>query len=241
MGAVEVEAFLNHLAINRGLSGATQNQAFSALLFLYGQALKIELKGIDAKRAKTRKLLPVVLSVAEVKEFLRAVPEGTPRTLVGLLYGCGLRVSEALRLRVKDVDFGNGLVWIRDGKGGKDRSLSMPAKLAEALRRQVERSRILFEQDEERGGARVWVEPSLDRKYGHGPSRNWTWFWVFAAEGRSVDPRDGKRKRHHLMEVSVSRWISRAVKEAGIEKRVSAHTLRHSYATHLIRSLHPAG
>jgi integrase len=119
-GEAEVEAFLNHLAINRGVAPGTQNQAFSALIFLYGRVLGVELKGIDAKRAKARKTLPVVLSVEEVKAIMAAVPEGTPRTLLSLLYGCGLRVNEVLRLRVKDLDFENGLVWVRNGKGGKD-------------------------------------------------------------------------------------------------------------------------
>jgi len=185
-------------------------------------------------RAKEKKRLPVVLSVDEVRRLLAQVPEGTPRTLVGLLYGCGLRVNEALRLRIKDADFENRLVWVREGKGGKDRSLSMPGRLAAALERQVAGARLLFDQDVESGGARVWVEPSLDRKHGHGLSKSWPWFWVFPAAARSVDPRDGLQKRHHLLEAAVSRWISGAVQRAGIEKKVSAHTLRHSYATHLL-------
>lgn len=235
LGREEIEAFLNHLAVNRGVSAGTQNQAFSALRFLYVDVLGLEFEGIAAKRAKQRRRLPVVLSAAEVARYLGQVPVGRPRTLVSLLYGCGLRISEALGLRIKDIDFDNRLVWVRGGKGGKDRALAMPSRLVAGLGREVARARVMFEEDEAAGGARVWVDASLDRRSGGGFSRSWAWFWVFAADKRSIDPDDGVEKRHHVLEVTVSRWLSKAAKTAGIDKRVTAHTFRHSYATHLLQ------
>ncbi len=235
MGKGEVEAFLTHLAMERRVAASTQSQAFNAIMFLYRTVLKMPLEGVDAVRAKQPRRLPVVLSREETAKLLGEVPGGTPRCLVGLLYGCGLRVSEGLRLRVKDVDFDNGLVWIRQGKGAKDRCVSMPKRLAESLKLQVRRARLLFDEDEAEGGARVFVEPALDRRYGGRLSRSWEWFWVFAAAGRAVDPRDGETKRHHVLEGAVSQWLRKAVKGAGITKKVSAHTLRHSYATHLLQ------
>ncbi len=234
-GGPEVEAFLNHLAINLGVAPGTQKQALNALAFLFQQVLEVKLGELSARRPKEKKRLPVVLSVAEVKRLLEAMPEGTPRTLAGLLYGCGLRVSEALSLRVKDVDFENGLVWVREGKGKKDRALTMPKRLQPKLELQVRKAQLQYDQDASEEGPFVYVEPALDRKHGHGLSRSWVWYWVFAAEGRSTDPRDGKAKRHHILESTVSRWLAAAVRKADIEKRVTAHTLRHSYATHLLQ------
>lgn len=236
VGQAGVEAFLNHLAINKRVAANTQNQAFSALLFLYRDVLKIPLEGVTSQRAKVKKRLPVVLSKDETRRVIKCTRQGTPRILLSLLYGCGLRVSEGLRLRTKDVDFPNGLIWVRDGKGGKDRCLTMPQKLLPALEAQVESARLLFEEDERHGGAQVYVDPSLNRKSGNGFSKSWPWFWVFPAALRSKDPRDGILKRHHILEGAVSKWLKNATTEAGIEKRVTAHVLRHSYATHLLQS-----
>lgn len=233
VGQDGVEAFLNHLAINRDVAPGTQNQAFSALLFLYREVLKQEWTKLSAKRAKERQKLPVILSQEEMRAVLQKIPAGTPKVLISLLYGCGLRVTEALRLRIKDVDFPNQLIWVRDGKGGKDRSLTMPEGLRDALERQRCRARTQFEEDEATGGARVYVEPSLDRKSSGTFSKSWEWFWIFPAGKKSKDPRDGVLKRHHLLEGAVSKWLKKALKEVGVEKRVTAHTLRHSYATHL--------
>lgn len=238
MGRAEVEAFLNHLAVNRRVSAATQGQALNALVFLFVRVLGREHEAFEFRRAKRRRRLPVVLSEGEVRLLLQKAPEGMPRLLFGLLYGCGLRVSEGLRLRVKDVDFGNGVVWVRGGKGDKDRCLKMPERLREGLERQVAKARLLYGDDaSSEEGVRVSVDPALERKSGGTISGRWEWFWVFPALRRAVDPRDPDcgLKRHHVLEASVSRWIREAVKKAGVEKRVTAHTLRHSYATHLLQ------
>ena len=247
MGRGEVEAFLNHLALKRKVSVATQKQALNALVFLFVRTLKHPAEEYHFRRAKTAKRLPVVLSKEEVKRVLQEAEEGAPRLFLGLLYGCGLRVSEGLRLRVKDVDLTNGLVWVREGKGGKDRCLCLPERLRGAMKRQVDAARVLFRQDEAtKEGARVWVEPSLNRKSAGRFARSWNWFWVFPAVKRSKDPRDGKEgglrssgagalKRHHVLEGAVSKWLKKAVVRAGVEKRVTAHVLRHSYATHLLQ------
>lgn len=235
LGQKGVESFLENLAVKRGVAAATQNQAFSALLFLYRDVLEFELKGLDVRRAKKGHKLPVVLSKQEVIRLFEQLPEGREGCFVRLLYGCGLRVSEALRLRVKDVDFDNSLVWVRSGKGGKDRSVSLPKSLEVRLLAQVKTARLLYEQDELGGGSRVKVEASYDKKLGGQPSRSWEWFWVFPADQRSVDPQDGEVKRHHLLEGSPSRWISNAAKKADIPKKITAHVFRHSYATHLLQ------
>lgn len=236
VGQAGVEAFLNHLAVNRRVAASTQNQAFNALLFLFREVLKLEWDEVNAKRAKVTRRLPVVLSREEVKRLLGETREGLPRLLLALLYGCGLRVSEGLRLRVKDLDFSNGLVVVRSGKGNKDRCLAMPKGLASGLERQVQASRLVYEADNEMGGAKVSVEGSLDRKTGGTISSSWEWFWVFPAATRSNDPRDGELKRYHIMEGAVSKWLKDAVKRAKIDKRVTAHALRHSYATHLLQA-----
>ena len=230
-----VEAFLDDLAMRGKVGAATQSQALNALVFLFCEVLGREREEFSFKRAKKGRRLPVVLSREEARALLGEAGAGTPRTFVSLLYGCGLRVSEGLRLRVKDVDFGNGLVWVREGKGGKDRALAMPGRLRGALEHQVAGARLLWEGDRDRGGARVGVPEGLERKSGGTLSGKWEWFWVFPAAKKSVDPRDGKEKRHHLLEGSVSRWIKGAAGRAGIAKRVTAHTLRHSYATHLLQ------
>ena len=236
LGVREVEAFLNHLAGDLDVAESTQNQAFCALLFLYREVLEIDLEGISAKRARKKKRLPVVLSKDETRAVLEAVRKPGYRLMTQLLYGCGLRVSECLRLRIKDVDFPNGLVWVRDGKGGKDRSLAMPERLRRQLQRQHDYARLVFEGDEEDGEARVWVPEALDRKSGGRFSRSWVWFWFFPSEKRAIDPRDGVRKRHHVLESAVSKAIRGAVEAAGVEKRVTAHVFRHSYATHLLQN-----
>ena len=236
LGQPGVEVFLNCLAVEREVSASTQNQAFNALLFLYREVLKMEWEDLNVKRAKVTRRLPVVLSRDEVRSVLRGTREGMPRLLLGLLYGCGLRVSEGLRLRIKDVDFSNGLIIVRNGKGGKDRCLSLPKSLVEGLKRQVQSAKLVYEGDESEGGARVSVEVALDRKSGGKFSRSWEWFWVFPAGVRGKDPRDGETKRYHIMEGAVSKWLKDAVQRADLGKRVTAHALRHSYATHLLQN-----
>ena len=237
VGKQGVEDFLNYLAVEKNVAPGTQNQAFNALVFLYREVLDAEFEGMDAKRAKMRKKLPVVLSRDEIRRLFDQVRAGMPSLVLQLLYGCGLRVSEGLRLRVKDLDFENTCVWVRDGKGGKDRCVAMPENLREVLERQVRQARIIFEEDVEvYGESRVYVGEAMDRKGQGKYSRSWEWFWVFPTALRGVDPRDGEAKRHHILEGAVSKWLKAAVEKAGIEKRVTAHVLRHSFATHLLQS-----
>jgi len=237
LGSEGVEDFLNYLALERNVAAGTQNQAFNALLFLYRQVLKVELVGVDAKRAKVKKKLPVVLSRDEIRELFDQARVGLPSLMLKLLYGCGLRVSEGLRLRVKDVDFENNCLWVRDGKGGKDRCLSMPESLKTELERQVTRAKLIFDEDVENyGESRVYVATAMDRKGQGKYSRSWEWFWVFPMMKRGVDPRDGEEKRHHILEGAVSKWLKSAATKAKIEKRVTAHVLRHSFATHLLQA-----
>lgn len=235
MNKEDVERFLTWLALEREVAASTQAQAFHAVLFLFRDVLGKPMEGIDAVRAKKPVNLPTVLTKEEVRRLIAEVPEGLPRCFVSLLYGCGLRVNEGLRLRVKDLDFGNGIIWIRCGKGGKDRCVSLPKRLIESMERQVTRARLAYEEDEAEGGARVYVDAALDRKYGGKASRSWTWYWVFPTGKRAIDPRDGEVKRHHILEGAVSHWLGKAVKQSAIPKKISAHTLRHSYATHLLQ------
>lgn len=237
LGEAEVEKFLNHLAVDRKVAAGTQNQAFNALVFLYRDVLKKNLEGVNSRRAKMKKKLPVVLSRDEIRMLFENSKPGLPSLMLRLLYGCGLRISEGLRLRVKDVDFENDCVWVRDGKGGKDRCLSMPENLKDELRRQVNKARLQFEEDVETyGESRVYVNESMDNKAGGQLSRSWVWFWVFPTAQRGVDPRDGEGKRHHILEAAVSKWLKAATLKSGISKRVTAHVLRHSFATHLLQS-----
>lgn len=237
VGTLGVEAFLNHLAVNKNVASSTQNQAFCALVFLYREVLSMPFDNVNSKRAKRTKKLPVVLSKDEVRSLIGCVKAGEPKMVLQLLYGCGLRVSEGLRLRIKDVDFPNKLIWIRNSKGGKDRCLSMPTSLEASLKRQVLRATVLQEEDAANYGAScVYVDAALNRKHGGGLSSSLAWFWLFPSAMLSIDPRDGQQKRHHIQSAAVSKWLRAAVTTAGINKKVSAHVLRHSYATHLLQN-----
>jgi integron integrase len=235
MGAVEVQAFLSHLAVVGEVSASTQNQAKSALLFLYKEVLGVELPWLDAvESAKTSKRLPVVLTREEVAAVIECL-DGTPGLIVRLLYGTGLRIMEALRLRIKDVDFGRGEILVRDGKGAKDRVTMLPASIAPVLRVHIARVRDLHKQDLLAGHGEVYLPYALARKY---PSagREVGWQYVFPAARFSVDPRSGVVRRHHVQDQAVQRAIRQAVRRAGIVKPATPHTMRHSFATHLLES-----
>jgi integron integrase len=234
MGEMEVEAFLTELAVAGKVGASTQNQALNALLFLYGEVLDRKLEGINAVRAKRPKRMPVVLSQDEMSRLLKRT-EGAVGLLCRLMYGCGLRVAEGLALRVKDVDLEGGRLEVKSGKGDKDRVLTLPRTLVPALKEQRERVRLLYEDDVRAGGPNVY----LPRAYGvKNPSaaNAWCWFWFFPSPAWSGDPRSsaGERRRHHLHEVGVSRELKRCAGLAEVEKRVTAHALRHSFATHLV-------
>jgi integron integrase len=235
LGAGEVRAYLSYLAVEGKVAASTQNVAFSALLFLYREVLGIDLGDLSGTvRARRPARLPVVFSPGEVQIVLGHL-RGQHHLMASLLYGSGLRLMECVRLRVKDIDFEYGQITVRDGKGQKDRHTMLPQALALPLREQLERARALHRQDVEEGYGEVYLPDALARKY-RSAAREWSWQWVFPAARRSVDPRTGAQRRHHVLEDGLQRAVKKAIGAGGLNKNASCHTLRHSFATHLLEA-----
>jgi integron integrase len=235
MDTPEIEAFLNHLAVKQRVSASTQNQAFSAILFLYKHVLHKPLSAkIDALRAKTSQRLPTVLSQSETQALLKALP-GTHQLLARLLYGSGLRLMEGLRLRVKDIDFEQHQIIVRAGKGDKDRNTILPDTLRQPLKQHLQQVKALHQKDLAAGYGAVYLPYALERKYPNA-NREWGWQYVFPSYRLSVDPRSGEIRRHHLHESGLRKAVKQAAKQVSIFKPVGPHTLRHCFATHLLEN-----
>ena len=233
MGEPEITAFLTHLAVDRNVAASTQNQALSAILFLYKKVLKKELEWLDdVVRAKRPSRIPIVLDRDELKPLLNHLT-GTNQLLGYLLYGTGMRIMEALRLRVGDIDFSYQQIIVRSGKGNKDRVTILPERLIPHLKRQLEKTRILHNQDLENGYGRVYLPHALSRKYPTA-DREWKWQYVFPSDNMSKDPVSGGTGRHHLHDKNLQRAIKSAAYKLDMSKRVTTHTLRHCFATHLL-------
>jgi len=235
MDTPDIEAFLNHLAVKQRVAASTQNQALSALLFLYKQVLHKPLASkIDALRAKSSQRLPTVLSRNETQTLLKALT-GTYHLVACLLYGSGLRLMEGLRLRVKDIDFEQQQIIVRAGKGDKDRTTILPETLRQPLKQHLQPVKTWHQKDLAAGRGTVYLPYALERKYPNA-NRAWGWQYVFPSPRLSVDPRSGQVRRHHLDESGLRKVIRQAAKQVGIFKPVGPHTLRHSFATHLLEA-----
>jgi integron integrase len=235
LNSSDIEAFLTHLAVSEHVAPSTQNQALAALLFLYQQVLRQELDTpIDAVRAKKPQRLPVVLSQAEVARLVSRLTE--PYQLMAkLMYDCGLRLMECIRLRVKDVDFEQHQIIVRSGKGDKDRDTLLPDSLIAPLQRQLRYAKTLHENDLERGYDQVYLPYALERKYPNA-NREWGWQYLFPSHKLSKDPRAGLIRRHHVDESGLQKAVKAAARAAGIHKPAGCHTFRHSFATHLLEA-----
>ncbi len=235
MGGPEVERFLSSLAVRANVAAGTQNQALSALLFLYREVLGVRLPWMDqVVRAKRPRRVPTVLTRDEVVRLLTAM-DGRPWLIASLLYGTGMRLMECLRLRVKDVDFARAEITVREGKGNKDRRTVLPRSLVDPLQREVERARCLHREDLAAGFGTTRLPHALARKYPRAAAE-FGWQFVFPSANRSRDPLDGTLRRHHFDDATLSRALKSARARAGLVKPVSAHTLRHSFATHLLEN-----
>ncbi|MEA3368756.1 MAG: integron integrase [Candidatus Ratteibacteria bacterium] len=229
----DVTSFLSHLAIKQRVSSSTQNQAFNALLFLFREVLKINLNNLGKTvRAKRGPKLPVVLTVEEVQELFQHV-KGKDLLSLQLLYGSGLRLMELARLRVKDIDFNANLLFVRSSKQNKDRSTMLPEHVKDKLRLHLKEVKSLHEKDLKDGYGEVYLPNAIERKYPNA-AKDWCWQYVFPALKLSIDPRSGKIRRHHISEKSIQNSVKNALKKTGIAKHATVHTLRHSFATHLL-------
>lgn len=235
MGAPEIQAFLAHLARERNVAASTQNQALSAILFLYREVLHKEIEPVLLSGAKRPERLPTVLTRDQVLLVINQL-NGTHKLMAQLLYGSGLRLMECLRLRIKDIDLAYKAITVRDGKGQKDRIVPLPESILPDLKRQIERVRLLHEEDLAAGFGRVYLPDALALKYPNA-AREFAWQYLFPASKLSPDPRAGSTiGRHHLDPSVLQRAVKQAAQKAGIQKRVSCHTLRHSFATHLLQN-----
>jgi integron integrase len=229
----DVKDFLSYLALKRRVSASTQNQAFNALLFLFREVLKVELGDLSKTvRAKRGQKLPVVFSPEEVQELFKQL-KGLDLLILQLLYGAGLRLMELARLRVKDIDFSSNLIFVRGGKGDKDRTTILPLTVKDKLKLHLDEAKKLHEKDLAEGHGEVYLPDALERKYPNA-AKEWGWQYAFPSLKLSVDPRSGKIRRHHISEKAIQNAVKEAVKKAGIVKHASVHTLRHSFATHLL-------
>jgi len=235
MGATEVEQFLTHLAVKGKVAASTQNQAMSAILFLYKEVLDTDPGFIqNVKRAKKPEKLPVVFTKKEIRRVLERL-DGAYWIMAHILYGAGLRLMECVRLRVKDIEFANKQILVREGKGLKDRVTVLPETVIRPLRQHLEKVKAMHQKDLAEGFGEVYLPYALERKY---PRSNieWGWQYVFPSKQRSTDPRSGKIRRHHLDEKTLQRALKKAIRAAKVNKPGSCHTLRHSFATHLLES-----
>jgi integron integrase len=229
----QFKCFLAHLAVDRKVAAATQRQAFNALLYLFRRVLDIPIQGLECvARARMGKRLPVILTVEEVRRILGCL-QGTNQLMATLIYGAGLRLEECMSLRIKDLDFGRNCLTIRHGKGNKDRETVLPEKLLDSIKVHLEKIRRLYDKDRSEGVPGVWLPGALSEKY-PGAAIEWGWFWVFPSEKLSIDPRATTVRRYHSYPSSFQRAFKLAVARSGVVKQATIHTLRHSFATHLI-------
>ncbi len=234
MGEEQVSQFLTHLAVNRNVAASTQNQALSALLFLYREVFHREIGMLTSIRAKKPARLPVVFTKEEIKRILVQL-EGVHWLMGQLMYGAGLRLMECVRVRVKDIDFSYKQIVVRDGKGHKDRITMLPDIVVQNLKQHLEKVKIIHAQDLQAGFGAVYLPYALERKYKNA-NRSWCWQYVFPAHNRSIDPRSSIERRHHISEQAIQRAVKKAIRNGGITKSGNCHALRHSFATHLLES-----
>jgi len=233
-GAQKVEAFLTHLALRRKVAPSTQNQALNSLVFLYKKVLGMELEGtINAARATKNPRIPVVLTREEVKHLIPMI-YGTPQLVATIMYGSGLRITEAVRLRVADVDIAMSSITVRNGKGRKDRVTTFPTKVAAAYQHHLENVQALHRRDLDEGFGEVYLPYALAKKYPNA-AKEWIWQYVFPSRTRSCDPRNKQIRRHHIAQSAVNKAVKVAARKGKLTKRISAHTFRHSFATHLLQ------